>query len=378
MIIGIDISSTQYGTGVSNYTLNLVKNLIKIDKDNTYKLFFCSLRNPLPEDINKLRSDRVKVYHYKLPISFFVFIWNKLNILPIEFFIGECHIFHTSDYYHTPSLKALLITTVHDLTAFLYPKWLHPSIIKNHHLKFKRLSKYAHFICVSKTTQKDFLRLFKINPKLCSVIYEACEEKYKHFNTLKAKQKRIIVNRFKQKYLLNNFLLAQGTREPRKNLKRLISAFIAFKQAHPDSDLELAITGKYGWGQDIDTDQPNYIKILGYLPESDMVAAHAASIALLYPSLYEGFGLPILKAMAVGTPVITSIGTSMAEITGNTALLVNPRSTTDITKAIEKVTSKTFNIKILSQKSITLASKFSWTSTATKTLAIYNSLVTRD
>jgi len=375
MIIGIDISSTQYGTGVSNYTLNLVKNLVKLDKENIYKLFFCSLRNPLPEDINKLRSDNVKIYHLKFPIKLLIFLWNHLNILPVELFIGKCNIFHTSDYYHTPSIKAKLVTTVHDLTAFLYPQWLHPAIVRNHQLRFKHINNYSHFICVSKTTQTDLLKTFsQINPKITSIVYESSEEKYKKFAILKAKHKKLIINRFKQKYLLNNFLLAQGTREPRKNLQRLIKAFISFKESHPKSDLELAITGKYGWGQDIDINQPTFIKILGYLPEPDMVAAHAASKALIYPSLYEGFGLPILKAMAVGTPVITSLNTSMSEIAGNTAILVNPKSTSDIKKAIEKIDSKSFDTTKFSQKSIQLASKFSWSQTAQKTLDIYRKI----
>ena len=375
MIIGIDISSIQYGTGVSNYTLNLVKNLIKIDKANTYKLFYASLRNPLPKDILKLGSNRVKIYDFKIPISFFVFIGNKLNIIPIELFIGKLDIFHTSDYYHTPSLKAKLITTVHDLTPFLYPNWLHPSIVKNHRLKFKHIQKYDHFICVSQTTQNDLIKLFPKIQNKTSIVYEASEEKYKKFFNLPINQKQKIIDNFKQKYKLTDFILAQGTREPRKNLTRLISSFIKFKKLYPTSTLELAITGKYGWGKDIVTSQPDYIKILGYLPESDMVPAHASALALVYPSLYEGFGLPVLKAMAVATPVITSLNTSMAEISQSSALLVDPKSTNSILKAITKIFQDKDLRSTLSKRGIEISNQFSWTQTAKQTLKIYEKLI---
>lgn len=375
MIIGIDISSIQYGTGVSNYTLNLVKNLIKIDKANTYKLFYASLRNPLPKDILKLGSNRVKIYDFKIPISFFVFIGNKLNIIPIELFIGKLDIFHTSDYYHTPSLKAKLITTVHDLTPFLYPNWLHPSIVKNHRLKFKHIQKYDHFICVSQTTQNDLIKLFPKIQNKTSIVYEASEEKYKKFFNSPTNQKQKIIDNFKRKYKLTDFILTQGTREPRKNLTKLVKAFIKFKKLYPTSTLDLTITGKYGWGKDILTEQPSYIKILGYLAETDMVPAHASALALAYPSLYEGFGLPVLKAMAVGTPVITSLNTSMAEICQDSALLVNPKSTNSILKAITKIYQDKDLRFTLSKKGIALANKFSWTKTAKQTLKIYEKLI---
>jgi len=375
MVIGIDVSSIQYGTGVSNYTLNLVKNLINIDKTNTYKLFYSSLRNPLPAEITKLQSKKVNIYHFKIPVPLLAFLWNRLPILPIELFIGKCHIFHTSDYYHTPSHKAKLITTVHDLTSFLYPQWQHHSTIKNHQLKFKHIQKYHHIICVSKTTQTDLLKLFPNLLSITSVIYEASEIKYKKFQNLPFNQKQKLIDNFKQRYKLFDFILAQGTREPRKNLTRLIRSFIKFKKIYPTSDLELAITGKYGWGDDISTTQPSYIKSLGYLPESDMVPAHASALALAYPSLYEGFGLPILKAMAVGTPVITSLNTSMAEICQNSALLVDPLSIDSIFKAINKIYQDQNLRQKLSQKGLALAHKFSWTKTARQTLKIYEKLI---
>jgi len=376
MIIGIDISSIQYGTGVSNYTNNLVKNLIKVDKTNTYKLFYSSFKNPIPCDIKYLAGKRVIIKQFRLPQSLLAFIWNQLHIFPIELLIGPCHLFHTSDWTQPPTLQAKTITTVHDLTPFLYPNWLHPTIVKNHTLKMKHaLKKCSHFICVSKNSQADLLRLFpSIDKHKTSVIYEACEQKYKDFSVLSIKEQQLLINKTKRKYNLNNFILAQGTREPRKNLTRLIKAFINFKNDHPNSNLDLAITGKYGWGHDINQDQPDYIKILGYIPEEDMVGIHASALSLAYPSLYEGFGLPILKSMAVGTPVITSQNSSMSEIANNCAILVNPKSTTDIQTAINKISQDKNLYQSLKKQGIVNSKKYSWTNTAKQTLKVYKKL----
>ncbi len=376
MDIGIDISSVAYGTGVSNYTLNLVRNLIKVDKTNNYKLFFSSLRLPLPPEIKLIaKSKNVRIYHYRFPPTLLEILWNRLHILPIELFIGPCDIFHTSDWTHPPTTKAKTVTTVHDMTPFLYPGWLHQTIVTAHQNKFKKALKYCHhYICVSQSTRKDLLKIFlTINPKDTTVIHEAAEDKYDRFLKLKPAQQEKKKSTIYKQYGLSRYVLAQGTREPRKNLDRLVQAFCQFKKKFPTCTTELAIAGKYGWGEDVAT--PNRsIKILGYIPEKDMVALHASATCLVYPSLYEGFGLPILKSMKVGVPVITSNVSSMPEIVGDAAILVNPSSTAEITKALEKIIKSPTFRKTLSQKSILQSQKFSWTNTANQTLAVYQSL----
>ena len=185
MIIGIDISSIPYKTGVSSYTLNLIRNLVKLDKTNTYKFFYSSMRLPLPKevlDIKKFHSN-VKIYQFKLPPTFLQILWNQLHLFPIEFFIGKCDIFHTSDWTQPPTLKAKTITTVHDLTPFLYPQWHHKKVIQAHQNKMQIAAKKCfRFICVSQSTKNDLLKIFpKINSTKVDVIYEAAEEKYGQF-----------------------------------------------------------------------------------------------------------------------------------------------------------------------------------------------------
>ncbi|MFA5750333.1 MAG: glycosyltransferase family 1 protein [Candidatus Shapirobacteria bacterium] len=376
MIIGIDVSSVAYQTGVSNYTLNLIRNLLKVDKINQYKLFYSSLRLPLPNEIKLLLSHKnVSIYQKKLPPTLLQILWNQLRLFPIEFFIGKCDIFHTSDWTQPPTLKAKTITTIHDLTPFLYPQWHHSKVIQAHKNKmYWAIKKCSHFICVSQNTKNDFLKIFsKINPQKITVIYEAAESKYGQFlklsPTIQQKKKDII----KKQYGLNNFILAQGTREPRKNLDRLVEAFISFKNKFPNSKIELAITGKYGWGKDIKV-KDHSIKILGFIPEKNMVALHASALCLVYPSLYEGFGLPIVKSLKVGTPVITSNVSSLPEIAKDSAILVNPTSVEDIEKAIAKIVRSNQLRQQLKEAGIKQSQKFSWTKTANQTLSVYKQI----
>jgi len=378
MIIGIDISSVPYKTGVSNYTLNLVRNLVKIDKFNKYKLFYSSMRLPLPEEILEIKKNHpnISIYQFKLPLTLLQILWNQLRLFPIELFIGKCHIFHTSDWTQPPTLKAKTITTVHDLTPFLNPEWHHSKVITAHKNKMRLAAKKCFkFICVSQNTKNDLLKLFpKIDSQKIEVIYEAAEEKYGKFIRLSKDLQQKKKNAIKKQYDLDKFILAQGTREPRKNLKRLIEAFIIFKKNNPNCHVELAIAGKYGWGQDVDGVKNPSVKILGFIPEKDMVALHASAICLVYPSLYEGFGLPLVKSLKVGTPIITSNVSSMPEVSDKAALYVDPTSVSDLTNAITKIIKLTTLRNKLKINGLIQAKKFDWIKTAEKTLSVYKSL----
>ena len=377
MIIGFDVSSVPYGTGVSNYTINLIRNLLKIDKTNTYKIFFSSLRQPLPKEISQLVTrPNIKIYHFRIPPTILEFLWNRLHWFPLEIFIGKCDVFHTWDWTQPPTIKAKTVTTIHDFTPLLFPETQHPKTIT----VFKRKLHWAklecsRFICVSQNTKTDLLRLFPtISVDKITVIYEAAETKYDSFQKLSPLQKSKKIAIISKQYGLNKFILAQGTREPRKNLDRLIKAFLLFKKKYPQSKVELAISGKYGWGKEVSPPPDNSVKILGYIPEKDLVALHASSLCLCYPSLYEGFGLPIIKSMKVGAPVITSNISSLPEIAGSAAILVNPTSVNDLASALEKIITSSAIRRQLIARGFRQSKKFSWINTATQTLKVYSDL----
>ncbi len=169
MRIGIDISQMAYkGTGVANYTRNLVENLLKMDQENEYVLFFSSLRNKAP--ILKLQAP---VKRYFFPPTLLDFLWNRLHILPIEWLIGDIDIFITSDWTEPPTVRAKKMTVLHDLVVFKYPKETDQKIVAVQKRKLAWVKKEAAMvICVSQATKNDAQQILGIEENKLRVIYE--------------------------------------------------------------------------------------------------------------------------------------------------------------------------------------------------------------
>lgn len=165
MKIGIDISQMAYqGTGVANYTKNLVENLLARDKKNQYVLFFSSWRQRPPQ------LPGVKAF--RLPPTLLDFLWNRLHICPIEWFIGEVDVFLSSDWLQPPSKKAKLVTTIHDLTPWIYPQTMHLKIVATHQRRMKWVKKEcAAILCDSESTKRDVMRILDIPEARLKVIY---------------------------------------------------------------------------------------------------------------------------------------------------------------------------------------------------------------
>ena len=180
MRIGIDISQTVFeGTGVANYTKSLVENLLKIDKKNTYVLFGASLRKRklLNCYLARLlkRFDNVSGRIYPFPPTFLEFLWNKLHIFPIEWFIGPVDVFLSSDWTQPPTIKAKKVTTVHDLTPWKFPQEAHPRIVAVHKRRMKWVKKECDLIiCDSQSTKEDVKEIFGIEEKRLRVVYLGC------------------------------------------------------------------------------------------------------------------------------------------------------------------------------------------------------------
>jgi glycosyltransferase involved in cell wall biosynthesis len=378
MRIGIDISQIVYeGTGVATYTRSLVEALLKVDAENRYVLFGSSLRNraALSEFTKTLGAKNINKKFSFLPPKLLEFLWNGIHILPIETFTGELDVFHSSDWLEPPTSRAKRITTIHDFAVFKYPETFAKrgghDIVANQKRKLHFVKYYSDLIiAVSETTKKDAIEILKITEKKIKVIYEAADQIY-----YRREAQQIAAVR--QKYKIEGeYLLCVGTREPRKNLDRVVMAFAEIAAAN--KDLNLVIAGKYGWGKDLAGDQlsviGNRIKLLGYVEKEDLARLYSGTQAFIFPSLYEGFGLPILEAMNCGAPVITSNLGSMKEIAGGAALLVDPERVEDIAGAISKVLrSKEVKekLKLAGEKR---AKDFSWEKTALQTLELYRQL----
>jgi glycosyltransferase involved in cell wall biosynthesis len=361
MKIGIDVSQVIYGTGVSTYTEGLVKNLLDIDKKNEYVLFGSSLRRSKElENFYHSLKGNFKGIAYPLPPTFLDFIWNRLHRLNVERLIGPVDIYHSSDWTQPPT-KAFKVTTIHDLVSVLYPEWSDPIIVSVNENRLMWVRKDVDaIISVSESTKRDLVELgFK--SKKIFVVPEAVDEKL--FNENVVDEPAVL----KKHGLTKKYLLAVGVTK-RKNINNIMKAFVKINKIM-NRKFQLAVVGhKY-------TDKFDFaagVKFLGSVDKNDLPALYSGAEVLVYPSLYEGFGLPILESMACGTPVVTSNVSSMKEVAGDAAVLVDPKSVESIKNGIKRAIGDGLGLK---KKGLERAKDYSWEKTAHMTLKIYNNFL---
>ena len=361
MTIGIDVSQVVYeGFGIATYTRKLVETLLTIDKENKYIFFFSSFRRNL-----KSKFEGAKVKKYRIPPSVLDILWNKLHIIPIETFTGDLTIFHSSNWTQPPA-RAKKVTTVHDLLIYKYPETIHPKIISTQKRQLEWVKKECdRIIADSNTTKRDIVEIMGIPEEKIKVVYLAPGEE---FNVTLSEEK---IQKVKDKYAITGeYLLTVGSQEPRKNLSRIIEAYSKIKQ---QIDISLVVAGNFRWGEKIK--ETSGTKSIGFVDQSDLPALYGGAKVFVYPSLYEGFGLPVLEAQSTGCPVVTSDRGSLKEIVGDTAVVADPEDTQSVRRGIEKILSLDKKIlEDMKQKGIQHARMFTWDNTARQTLEVYKEL----
>lgn len=374
MKIAIDVSQIVYETGVSSYTLNLVKHLLKIDHKNQYLIFGCSLRNRKKLEIfaNDLAGHKnIEFRFFSFPPILIEFFSNRLRIFNIEKLIGSVDVFHSSDWTQPKvnNKTTKKVTTVHDMIPYVFPASLHPKIVSVHTKRLNIVKKEVDAIIAdSNSTKDDLIKFLKIDENKINVIYLAASDQFKPQDETK-------VNEVLEKYKIKRpYLLSVSTQEPRKNIQKLLDVFENIVKIRPD--LNLVLTGKYGWGPGYHS--PENVIWTGFIDNDDLVSIYSGCRVFVYPSLYEGFGLPILEAMACGAPVITSNNSSMAEVAKDAAILIDPRSEKQISRAIGIVLSLNLeNYQKMVRASLNRARSYSWHKTAKETLKVYEQLTPR-
>lgn len=334
--VGFDISQVAHPGGVGVYTQNLASELLK-QTDLDVSFFYSSLRKPYKGNLKNVKK-------FKLPPTLFEVLFNKIRNVGIEKFLGPLDIYHSSDWVQPPSM-AKKVTTYHDVIPLKYPEWSHPKIVSVHKKRLELVEKEIDMvIAVSETTKKDLMEMSNIPENKITVIYEGVGKEFKKYSENE-------IDSFRKKYNLpQTFILALGGVGERKNLKRIKEAC---------EGLDLIISGE----------------TIPYVTNEELPLLYNAATVLLYTTLYEGFGLPIVEAMACGTPVITSNVSSMPEIAGDSALLVDPTSTADIRQGIDQLFSDEGLQKTLIKKGWNRAKDFSWEKCAKETANIYQELM---
>lgn len=356
-----------HGAGIGRYTENLVKNLLFIDKKNEYYLIHS----------NK-KSYEFKGNYQEIKLPFFDSIPKKLitgafviekicrdNRLDILHDVGQI-----SPYFFPSRTKRIL--TIFDLSPILYPQFF--TLLTRSYMKLlpQIVRNTDSIITISENSKKDIMRLLGVSKEKITVTHLGIERKFKPL-----KDKRHL-NEIRNKYRLpRKFILFVGTIEPRKNLPALIEAYHAVAQK---IDISLVIAGQIGWKYaDVFEAIRKYslqkqVIFTGYVDDNDLPALYNLAEVFVYPSLYEGFGFPVLEAMASGCPVITSSTSSLPEITGNAAILIDPMDIMSITKAILKtVLNKKMRLDMV-ERGLGQAKKFSWKNCVFNTLNNYEKI----
>lgn len=355
MRIGIDcrdiINRRGEMTGIGQYIFYLVKNILHADKKGEYVLFFSGSIPPLDFDF---LAGEGKVKIIEIPKFIFPFFYSHMYV---PYFIKKnCDLCVFPANIIPLGYWGKAIVIVHDLAIYKHPEWfLGKQFLAKNILVPTSVQKAQKIICVSENTKKDLIELFKIKPEKITVVYpgpclkKSDEESFKEFN------------------LEQEYFLYLGSIEPRKNILFLLDAFEEFyKQSNK---FQLVLAGGKGWKNDDilskikELSDKNIIKYLGYVSEAQKFGLLKKSKAFVFPSLYEGFGLPVLEAISLNVPAICSNNSSLPEVLGDAGILIYPHNKKEMVNALNKITQKDF-YQQLKKNCEKQKQKFSWENSA--------------
>jgi Glycosyltransferase len=357
--------------GIGRVTYEIVRRLVAEHPDDEF--IFCFDR-PYDKDFifGKNVTPLVIFPPSRHPILWY--LWFE-HSLPRALKKYQPDVFYSPDGYNSLKLNCPTVMVTHDLAHIHYPNEV-PFLVRKFYQSYvpKYLKKSDQVISVSNATKEDIIKQYQISSEKISVVHNGNRE---GFFKLEKEQKKATRIKYSQgcKYF---FYL--GAVHPRKNLERLILAFDLFKQK-TNSDVKLLIGGRLAWQTDEvrsifeQSVHKKDIRFLGFIPEEDLPKLMGAALAMVYVSLFEGFGLPILEAMYAEVPVITSNVSAMPEVAGDAALLVDPLSVSEIVLVMEKIFEKKSLRKKLVKAGKIQREKFSWDNAADQTYAALEKVV---
>lgn len=363
-------------TGIGHYTYNLIHELA--NKKIPIEIFTNQMLNKKRiETINisglqnvKLRN---KIYPYKVIRR--LMGSNKLYEFPIDVFENKSYksnsIFHATNFISMPTKYAKQVITIHDLAFMKFPE-----VVEQHIYDYMMrwvpysITKADQIIADSLQTKKDILEYFNVPEDKINVVYLAADKRFH-------KQDEQQIQNIREKYNLSEeYILYIGTLEPKKNLVTLIDVYYLLKGKYSIKE-KLVIVGAKGWKFNSIFEKvkqlhlENDIIFMGYIADEDLPAIYSGANVFTFPSLYEGFGIPLLEAMQCEVPVVVSNTSCIPEVVDKAAMLVDPYDVEGWAENIYKIISNKILREDLITKGIEQASKFSWEKLANETLAVY-------
>ena len=375
MRIGFDISAQSLTrSGIGQYQVHLLRALLSVDPDNFYHLYAFNFRNRQRFGDIRFPAENYKVDVIPIPQRLITLWWLMFNRPTLEKVVGKCDLYHVSEICIQPVKSAKTVAFVHDLTTILYPEYHIKSNTFLHQQRFKRIGRVDGILTNSESTKRDITEHLKIRPEKIFVTHLGADERFK---PMEQEETEPVLKKYG---LTKPYILFVGTLEPRKNVETLIRAFNELKQKHKIPH-QLVLAGRKGWlyrnilkfieSSPFKSD----IRQMDYIPDEVVPAFMNKADVFVYPSFYEGFGLPVLEAMQCGTPVITSNTSSMPEVGGEACLYVHPESADELADTIFKVIRDKSLQNILSGKGVERAKRFSWEKCAEETLEAYKQIV---
>lgn len=374
MRIGIDYTAAvNQGAGIGRYARQMTRALLELDRENEYVLFVPSASPEASRASESAIVGQANVSLARLPLSerALVALWHRLRVpVPVELFSGRLDVFHSPDFALAPVLRARTLVTVHDLSFRRVPECFKPALLSYLNRVVPRSVARADIVLAdSESTRNDAIELLRLAPERVFVVYAGVDSRFRRVTD------QGLLEDVRSRYSLpGRFVLSVGTLQPRKNYVRLIEAFSRLSGVE---DVRLVISGARGWlYEEIyrrveELGLSSRVLFPGYVAEADLPALYSLSEVFAFPSLYEGFGLPPLEAMACGTPVVVSRASSLPEVVGNAGCLVDPLSVEEIAGTLQALLDSPARRADLAEQGVAQAARFTWSEAARVLLGLY-------
>jgi len=369
LTIGYDATpAVRQAAGIGRYTRSILKALAERDDDYRYHLY--SLRGGANSDELPQLDKRFR--HRRIPVSDRVMniVWQRARVpLPVQLLSGGFDVFHSPDFSLPPVWRKPSILTIHDLAFLAVPDCAYPSLRAYLEAIVPRaVARATKIIAVSEQTRVDLLDRLKVPDERVVKILEGVGPEFRQV------ERGVAEDRLKDLGIERPFILSVGTLEPRKNYSRLFEAYAILRSEGLDRDLIIA--GRPGWLYEPILKRVGELGLEGCVrfaapDDSQLVALYNAADLFVFPSLYEGFGIPPLEALACGAPVACSCTSSLPEVVGDAALLFDPLNVEEIAECVRRLLTDAALRARLQTRGFEQAAKLSWSRAAEQTAALY-------